>query len=485
MNILNFVPEGKILWGEQARILTQIQDNLMHADVFAIQAPTAAGKTLMQEVLARYLEALGRSATIAVHDNVLVDQYAKAIPDIPVLRKKASYKCINSDLSCAGMEKHQGKKGFCKGCPYVKAKAAAKHRKLKMGNYHIYLAHRLHSWAVIFDEGHKLVDMFTEENQVRIWQSDYGFPDNLKTVTQVVEWLQIRRKSNPEDTRILKVLKEVTRISKGASIQYKKRQHRSTDDVMLQVIPQPGTQMPEWFWPQHRVKKIFLFSATINEFDITNLGLQNRRVKYLASDSPIKPERRPVVFEPCANMAYKYQDLALPYFAKRIEKLLEEYQDKGIIHLPYNLAMKLREFIISDRLMFHSRQDKRQVLERFRTSDPEEGKVLVASGLYEGLDLPHDSARWQVVGKVPYLSLGDPVVKNRADVEPDWYAWETIKRIVQASGRICRTPDDLGITYIFDSNFERLYKADQRREAQLFPAYFSEALHGIGDGNQL
>ncbi len=99
----------------------------------------------------------------------------------------------------------------------------------------------------------------------------------------------------------------------------------------------------------------------------------------------------------------------------------------------------------------------------------------MASGLYEGVDLPYDAARWQLVGKVPFLSLADERIKRKAEENPDWYQWEAIKRVLQAAGRIVRAPDDEGVSYVFDSQFGRLWDRDQHRHIPLFPKFFRDA----------
>ena len=95
--------------------------------------------------------------------------------------------------------------------------------------------------------------------------------------------------------------------------------------------------------------------------------------------------------------------------------------------------------------------------------------MLVASGMYEGLDLVDDTARWQVVSKIPWPSLADPAMKWRANEDPDFYNWETLRQVIQACGRVCRGPDDYGVTYILDSTWNRL----EREAAHLFPDWFS------------
>ena len=55
------------------------------------------------------------------------------------------------------------------------------------------------------------------------------------------------------------------------------------------------------------------------------------------------------------------------------------------------------------------------------------------------------------------------------------YADETISQIVQASGRICRGADDVGITMILDEKFSKLYNTHLAK----FPDSFKERLYDI------
>ncbi len=209
------------------------------------------------------------------------------------------------------------------------------------------------------------------------------------------------------------------------------------------------------------------------------MGFGDRRVAYLECGSPIKPENRPFVYEPSYNLGFKYVEMALPAVVRCIEKLLARHPEKGLIHLPYGLAQQVRERMTNPRLLFHDRDTKVWALDQFKTAAPETGRVLVASGLYEGVDLPYDAARWQLIGKVPFLSLGDQRVAFKAEENPNWYAWEAAKRVIQAAGRIVRAPDDYGITYVMDTNFARLLDGDVHRDTPLFPSFFKAALRDM------
>ena len=74
--------------------------------------------------------------------------------------------------------------------------------------------------------------------------------------------------------------------------------------------------------------------------------------------------------------------------------------------------------------------------------------MLLSPSLREGVDLPDDFLRFQIVTKMPYPDLGDPWTAARQARDPRWYALETAKALVQAYGRSCRHADDHGVTYI-------------------------------------
>jgi len=102
----------------------------------------------------------------------------------------------------------------------------------------------------------------------------------------------------------------------------------------------------------------------------------------------------------------------------------------------------------------------------------ESGAILVASGMYEGIDLVGDLGRFQIIAKIPWASLGNPAMKHLSVLDPDYYLWDCMKTTIQACGRICRTPEDFGASYILDSSFRRLI----RQGIGQCPEWFLEAL---------
>ena len=79
--------------------------------------------------------------------------------------------------------------------------------------------------------------------------------------------------------------------------------------------------------------------------------------------------------------------------------------------------------------------------------------VLVSPSLGTGTDLKDDAARFQIIVKLPFMSLADKRVKKKADLDYDWYSCEMLRSLIQSSGRATRSETDYSVTYILDSSF--------------------------------
>ena len=124
------------------------------------------------------------------------------------------------------------------------------------------------------------------------------------------------------------------------------------------------------------------------------------------------------------------------------------------------------------RLIFiDSSEAKARALDQHRASPLP--TVLLSPSLREGVDLPDDLLRFQIVTKMPYGDLGDPWTAARRDRDPRWYALETAKALVQTYGRACRHAEDYGVTYVLDGQFARFLQ----HYRPLLPGWFLEAAH--------
>lgn len=411
-------------------------------------------------------------------NNLLLDQVKESNKRLHTLHKMSHYDCpVYIGENCETIRKDKELCQKCSNCPYLKAVRRSHVVPYMACNTHTFMAHKIRSHALILDEAHLLKGVIQERASRRLWHHEYDIPTGVNSYGSLLRWAESVKDKMPykNDKKFKLLYGELIESRHKYLVQKAIEPLRGEDRFCLRLLPMDIKEHARVLWPAGKAEKIFLMSATINEKDIEELGLDGRRVGYFHAESPIPPENRPCAADFVGNMSYRSQERNLPKAVERIKERLSETMDKGLVHMPYSMVEKLKEsgaFKGNSRILFHDKENKLEVFHKFKELPADSGAVLIASGLYEGVSLDHDLARWQIICKVPYPSLADPAIKYKAENDPDWYAWETIKVIEQAAGRVCRTPDDFGLTEIIDSSFRRLHDDNEH----LFDEWFKEAV---------
>lgn len=208
-----------------------------------------------------------------------------------------------------------------------------------------------------------------------------------------------------------------------------------------------------------------------------SLGLDHEAVARIRVPSTFPKENRPILIAGVGSMSRKYQSTTLPAVTRTIAKVFEKHKDqKGLIHChSYDIGKAIYAALKStghgDRILFPTKAEDREsaVKTHKESSLP---TVLISPSITEGFDFKGDTGRWQVIAKIPYPYLGDRQVEAKRDISQEWYDLQTIMTIVQSAGRICRSEDDWGITYIMDDDFKRLYE----KRGGFFPSWFKDAV---------
>ena len=207
-------------------------------------------------------------------------------------------------------------------------------------------------------------------------------------------------------------------------------------------------------------------------------GLAEDGVRAFASPSPFPVDQRRIVYRPVGALSRaSLAQLEPALFAEVATVLATHPREKGLIHVQSYAAgdrlirdLAARAPAQSRRFIWvASSEAKARALDQHRASG--RPTVLVSPALREGVDLPDDFLRFQIVTKMPFPDLGDPWTGAREQRDPRWYAIETAKALVQAYGRSCRHAGDHGVTYILDAQFERFL----RRYRVLLPEWFLDA----------
>jgi Rad3-related DNA helicase len=432
----------------QREVLEQLEANWNSADVFVISAPVATGKSRIATTLAGW----AGDAAVLTPTNVLVDQYASEFTTLAPMHRASRYRS-KRDFLIARRK-------------YLAAPVG-------LSNYYIYMTHKAYRPTVIFDEAHNVLPMLIDGVALKLWKHLYRWPDDIHDMSDLMEWIEHNDVTQPNRLKKIDELRTILEENRGSHlIEMTRETYRGRERELIQLKPLDARGGKPILWPG-KVQKIVLMSATINQNDIYDMGLDDRRVCYIECNSPIPPVNRPFVYLGKCNMAYRHRQASVPIAAEAIQELLQKHPERGVIHCTYAVSRQLRRLLGSEeRMLWTDKHNRNQVYQEFLDSPAEEGKVLVASSLYEGVDLNYDRARWQVLCQVPWMSLAEPAVRERLEQRPESYAWAAIRTILQGTGRVCRTPTDRGVTYMLDVGFKRLYNDNQ----ELIPKWFKEAM---------
>jgi Rad3-related DNA helicase len=501
MSILDHAPYE--LRPYQKEALLEIERVWSAADVIMLDAPVGAGKSVLAMTISNWVAFNGKTTAITTPRVALQEQYLRDWPDLPTLKGMSHYHCPTWDISCASVAEMTDSK--CDGCVYTACRSRSLAAPIALFNVHsyIFLYNSKHMRAkpkdvLIIDEAHTTFDILAEQFELRLWKHKENYPDKMNNVGDIYAFLETQSKKFPAEIALLaqgdaddkkeadklkkkaekfyRVMEGLKRAPTNFFIQKDKELYKGKKyEEVLKIRPLDLNHMPEILWMPRQ--KVVMMTGTLHDQDIQMLGLKNRRVVRVTVDNPIPAERRPVIITQGLNMGKDFQDKNLKAMAALIEGLAVRHKTKGVVHLTYGLADKLSAYLTDPKYIFHTSENREEKLQQFL--DDEGDSVLMACGMTTGLDLVGPNYSWQAIAKIPYPSLGDPLVAKWLRENPEWYQWLSVRQVLQATGRICRGPLDYGATYILDNSagtmngkrYGLLSKA-----SKMIPQYFKEAV---------
>ena len=161
---------------------------------------------------------------------------------------------------------------------------------------------------------------------------------------------------------------------------------------------------------------------------------------------------------PIGKMSYQKKQETFKKYIPFIQKILNKYKDKkGIIHTnSFELADWIKSDISNQSLVFHDSSNKEEALKQHFESKVD--SVIVSPSVHTGVSFDNDRARFQVIAKIPYPSLGSEKNKLRKSKNPEWYAYRTVSSLCQMIGRVIRNKKDFADTIIIDESFGDVLK---------------------------
>lgn len=197
-----------------------------------------------------------------------------------------------------------------------------------------------------------------------------------------------------------------------------------------------------------------------------NLGINTTEAVYINVDNPIPVDRRQIHIMGDINVN---RNVNLRELAKHVDNIIAQQTGNGVIHtVSFALAESIKQYSKYSRRMLVSNK-RTEILD---TLSKNSDRIILSPSVETGYDFKGDLARWQIIAKVPFGYIGDPFVKLNMQRDNSWYSRRAILRLVQASGRVSRGIDDMGTTYIIDSNAIRLLS----NNSDVFPEWYIDAL---------
>ncbi len=232
-----------------------------------------------------------------------------------------------------------------------------------------------------------------------------------------------------------------------------------------------------------------LMSATFSkQYAERTLTLENSTHIRLAPTFP-RENKKVVFFKP---QKLSFDTMKDPKVVKQLQATCYEIVahhtakgERGIVLAPSfaiteGIAQALDGAGVKAQLFEHRRGEKlAEVIGRFTRYKGGPAVLLTPSG-FEGLDLAGDLSRYQVIVKAPFGSLGEARMKKILANWPDIYSLLCTMKLVQGAGRSVRGPEDWAVTYMLDSNIQRLWTAKNMEWADEFQTSFTSFL-GTGD----
>ena len=442
----------------QKEILDAVEEFKKEFQVLLIVAPVASGKESIMYTIANYF---GDSCA-TVPTNTLLRQLEKN-HEVLTLYGADHYKGGKEEQKVVKTKLRRGIPVFCN--PYT------------------FIAHRLFRKTLLFDEGHRLVQLNRDLQKTGILQKDLDYDINIRTIEELKEHVdfRIRNTEGPKKKKLTKLLDKI----KSGDYYIERVYDRKGDKINLV----PNTPQLHSVFDNKYIERIILMSATISEDDLLDMGLdRNVQVLKLEIPSQIPIEQRPLQKLYVGNVNFQNQEELSKDMAAKLIQIANHHQSegpgKGFVHTTYEMAKYLQRHLKSDkRFIFHSKlsQMRQRQFNDWLESPASEGKIFVGCGFDEGISLKGPDFVWQAITKISFLSLGDDFVKRKSEENPRWYIYQALKVLIQQYGRICRGEDDFGITYLLDGSVERVMEFSI--ENGLVPNFFLDVWNDCSTDN--
>ncbi|WP_405267818.1 helicase C-terminal domain-containing protein [Methanobrevibacter sp.] len=489
-----------------------------------LEAGTGTGKSAIAATLASICE----SSYILTITKQLQDQYLRDFNNMQVVKGRQNFNCLKYKNTLAPKPCSEGKcitEGHdCKyslknrtneitednTCPYYYQKYLALNSKSVISNYPYlflelnYVKDFQKRDLLICDEAHNLEAMLMDQLTLEFSKADLEEYLKFDLTEELIEelntqsytrWMRFINKVRDEYAKELEKLESLEREELAEKISFIRHQINDCRRFIDHIVIDPKTWIFDWddstetaqFKPlkvNHYAKDtlfkyadvVLFMSATIldDELFAKWLGIDSDEIYSIRRKSPFDIKRNPIITYEGHNLSRNFIKGNAPKTIRTVNEILENHKDeKGIIHTVSSRCMDyILENLDNPRLIGHDSKNRQERLKTF--IDSAEPLVLVSPSMGEGVDLPGNLCRFQIIYKIPYPDWGDKQIYERSSIDLEWYDFKTCLSLVQTHGRGMRDDDDYCTTYVIDSRFTSYIRSN--RANKFLPDTFKEAI---------
>ena len=489
-----------------------------------LEAGTGTGKSAIAATLASICE----SSYILTITKQLQDQYLRDFNNLQVVKGRQNFNCLKYKNALAPKPCSEGKcitEGHdCRyslknrtneirknnTCPYYYQKYLALNAESVISNYPYmflelnYVKDFQKRDLMICDEAHNLEAMLMDQLTLEFSKEDleeylkFDLTEDMiyELATQsYTGWMRFINTIKDEYAKELEKLEALEKEELAEKIAFIRHQINDCKRFIDHIIIDPKTWIFDWddsyeiaqFKPlkvNHYAKDtlfkygdvVLFMSGTIldDELFAKWLGIGRDEIYSIRRKSPFDIKRNPIMTYDGYNLSRNFIKLNAPKTIKTVSEILKNHQnEKGIIHTVSGKCMDyLLKNLDNPRLIGHDSKNRQEQLEIFIKS--KEPLVLISPSMGEGVDLPGDLCRFQVIYKLPYPDWGDKQIYERSNIDPKWYDYNTCLSLVQTHGRGMRDEDDYCTTYVIDNRFTSYIRSN--RANKFLPDTFKEAI---------
>jgi len=382
--------------------------------IIVFTAPTGAGKSGMSLAAARWLK---KSTVIAVPTIQLAEQWKKMLGVKHSLYGRQNYECrlggTAADAPCIGGLPCL----FRESCPYLMARQQC-NKAVEYTTTHAFIAAAavshdplLANRLIIIDECHQFLEVL--EESLEPTGEDNALFALYPTLSEMKNAIAdaARRNDRAAIAKLTRALKITLATSAG-------------------VVKNGKVDIKAFFG---LLGQTLVMSATVPQELLAIADV------VVAAGQMVPAKQRPIYVQPvgalradnCTEYAHKIASVILTVAAR--------HEGTGIVHTGNT---RLAEAIYNElkrslngRVYLAAGRERTRIIEEVRGRAD---AIIVSPSMTMGVDFCH--AKWQVVAKVPFPTKGDTSLDD------------AVTSFVQLYGRLVRSPEQTGVTYVLDAN---------------------------------